>query len=69
MSVRKNNICFTKKSAMHIGHGVSGVTGRVDKSDLHLGVIDEQAKEFAGSVAGASDNSYFSFHVILTFRF
>lgn len=58
MSVGKNQVCLAEKSLVHIGHRMSGIARRMHELYAHPGMIDEQAEEFAGRVAGSSDYSY-----------
>ena len=46
------------EALVDVGHTVSGITAAVDEDNLCLRVVDEQADEFAGSVARAAYDSY-----------
>ena len=61
MGVGENEIGLAEKSAMYGSDRLAGVACGMYESDAHLRMVDEQAQEFAGCVAGASDDTYF-FH-------
>ena len=44
---------------MYFGDGSSGVAYRVYPLEVYVGVVEEQADEFAGGVSGAADDCGF----------
>ena len=54
---RECHITLAKQSPVHVADEVAGITFAVDELQLGLGVVDEQADEFAGCVASPAEDS------------
>ena len=57
--IRKHKVCLAVKPFMHIGNPVPCIARTVDKFNLRFRRIQQYAAEFAGRIAGSSDDSYF----------
>ncbi len=45
------------QSPVYVGEAVSRIAGAVDEGEPGLGWVEQQADQFAGGVAGASDDA------------
>ena len=53
----ENQVCFPEQAGMHGPYRIPGVTGTLGKDDLHLRMVDQQANQFTGRIAGRTDDS------------
>ena len=67
--ISEAQVGLTDQSSVDITQSVAGIALRVDKDYLSLGMIDSQTDEFAGCVAGSSDDADFHFASSAPLRF
>jgi len=60
----KAQVCVAIESLVHVGNAVAGIALAVDEDDLCIRMVDEQADELAGCIAGSAKYSY-SYHELL----
>ena len=60
--IGKHKVCLAKQATVYIGDVIAGVACTVNEFYLNLGMQQQQADKFAGSVSCTTNNSNF-YHI------